>query len=135
MKLISVLLSALLTLSMSGCATIFESSSQTIRTITTDNQNPRDTRCTLTNEEGEWTVIADTSAMIHRDGNPMKVKCDNQQQIGEATVNPSFMPGYLLLDIVWDACILTASCIIDGATNAFYEYPEQIVIPMRPKSQ
>lgn len=63
----------------------------------------------------------------------MDIKCENDEQIGTSTIKPRFQGLWLVLDIVWDYCILTASCIIDGATNSFYRYPDSAGVEMKSK--
>ncbi len=89
------------------------------------------TRCTIENEEGTWNTSPATKVNIHRDGNPMKIACENQKQSGETFVYPKFERAFLFLDIYIDACII--SCVVDGITNAFYTYPELVSIQMQAK--
>ncbi len=122
-------------LSFTGCATVFDGRHQDFTVATYSDNTPKTTQCVLKNEEGEWRVLANTPVSIHRDGNTMKIQCDNEEQTGSTQISPRFRVEYLILDIVWDACILTASCIIDGITNAFYEYPESTSVDMKTKQQ
>ena len=116
--------------SVTGCATIFEGPTQNFKINTVNDTASRDTRCNVTNEEGTWGTYADGGMTIHRDGNPMKVECRNDTQVGVTEVEPRFQAEYLVLDIIWDACILTLSCVIDGVNNSFYEYPPSVDVYM-----
>ncbi|MFC6633462.1 hypothetical protein [Microbulbifer taiwanensis] len=118
---------------LGGCATIFDGSNQDIMVSTLNDSSPESTQCQIRNEEGEWRVVANTTSVIHKDGNQLEVECENASQKGVGSASPSFQAQWLLLDLVWDACILTASCIIDGATNAFYKYPSTVVVNMADK--
>lgn len=114
-----------------GCATVVDGSHQDFTVATYGDKAPEETRCLVKNEEGEWQVLANTVTPLRRDGNVMEIECKNSFQSGTASVNPRFQAEFLILDIIWDACILTASCIIDGATNAFFEYPDSVSVEMK----
>jgi hypothetical protein len=113
-----MLIAALLTLS--GCATMLDGSSQFL-TVVPSNAITNKTTCTAQNEEGNWKLIPSQSASIHRDGNEMVVNCENAMQKGSAKISPKFNGGYVFMDILTDFC--TISCLIDGGTNSWYEYP------------
>ena len=117
---------------MTGCAAISNDSSQTIF-VETYNDNSKNTLCIASNEEGHWENIrANTPLAIHRDGNPLKVECKNAGQTGTGSLEPEFQTKYVVIDfILLDACII--SCLIDGATNAFYKYPDTVTVPMKSK--
>jgi hypothetical protein len=101
---------------------------------TTGDTTTQQTRCELKNEEGKWKILANAATSIHRDGNEMTIDCENESQTGSGSVEPSFNGGWLALDIVWDACIITLSCVIDGTTNAWYSYPDSTTIEMKDKA-
>jgi len=122
-----------LAMTLSGCATVFDGSNQDFVVNTVGDKDPNDTRCTIVNEEGSWKGLPNSTMSIHRDGNQMTIDCENDTQEGVATLDPRFQAEWLLLDILWDACILTASCIIDGVNNAFYEYPSSVSVDMQDK--
>ncbi|MGR8998207.1 MAG: hypothetical protein ACU88J_04060 [Gammaproteobacteria bacterium] len=112
---------------LSGCATIFDGSSQFL-TVVPSNAKTDNTTCTAQNEEGQWKLIPSQSVSIHRDGNEMIVNCENAIQKGSVKVSPEFNGNYIFLDILTDFC--TISCLIDGGTNSWYEYPPSIAVPM-----
>jgi hypothetical protein len=102
---------------LSGCATMFEGSTQDF-TVTPIHDNSKNTLCTARNEEGVWpNIIPFQATNIHRGGNTMNVVCENDTQQGISNVD-------LLLDI----CII--SCTVDGINNSFYDYPTSVVVPM-----
>ena len=125
------LIAAIAMITMTGCTTMFQGSDQNVTISTLEDKHPNTTTCTLKNEEGMWKTRADMSVNIDRDGNDLVVSCKNYEQKGEVSIDPRFQAEWLVLDILWDACILTMSCVIDGATNAFYEYEENILVPMK----
>ena len=92
---------------------------------------PDNTRCNIKNEEGVWTAAPNSAVSIHRDGNNMEIKCENKVQSGINHVDPEFEGAYLGLDLLLDLCII--SCIVDGVSNSFYEYPSFITVPMKEK--
>ncbi len=121
----------------SGCATIIDSPMQDINItpIPTTESNANVTECRLINEEGDWKVkfshLSTETVNIHRDGNPMSIQCENSTQIGSTTVIPEFRVSYLLWDFILGYC--TVSCSVDAYTNALYEYPSNITVPMTKK--
>ena len=116
---------------LSGCASIFEGPRQNV-TIATLNDNYQDqTRCKMINEEGSWVSSPNVPVSIHKDGNNLDINCENSLQIGEAHVEPEFEGAYLAIDLLLYLCII--SCIIDGANNSFYEYPQFIPVQMNDK--
>lgn len=114
---------------LSGCAKIFEGSSQNITIATMNDTFPDKTRCKMTNEEGSWTAAPNIAASIHKDGNNLDINCDNDDQSGEAHIEPKFQGAYLGLNLLVDLCII--SCWVDGISNSFYEYPAFIPVQMK----
>jgi len=105
---------------------------QNITVLTANDKNSDKTRCNIKNEEGAWTTTPNSLTSIHRDGNEMQVACDNNLQAGIERLSPSFETGYFLIDLILvDACII--SCVIDGANNALYSYPESTTVTMKDK--
>lgn len=117
---------------LTGCATMFNSTSQNVNIAAINDKNASKTRCNLRNEEGSWQAAPNSSVSIHRDGNDMEIQCDNEKQSGSTHVSPSFNGGYLVLDLILDACII--SCVVDGVSNSFYEYPQFVSVSMTDKS-
>lgn len=117
---------------MSSCAYYFQGDHQSLVVSTVNDKLPEETLCQLTNEEGIWFGFPNSPIYIHRDGNQMKIYCENQMQSGELHVRPFFELHFLLLDWIVDWCTLT--CIFDGFTNSFYEYPFFLTIPMEEKT-
>jgi hypothetical protein len=117
---------------LTGCASMSQGSHQNVTVSPANTSLTADTQCTLKNEEGTWTATPNTSTRIDRDGNDMTVECSNTSEAGKAVVSPDFSTKYLMMDIILvDACLI--SCIIDGANNAFYTYPDAITVPMEKK--
>jgi hypothetical protein len=99
--------------------------------FTHDDQNMRETVCSISNEEGLWTAAPIAPITIQRDGNPMLVHCENKTQIGAQLVEPDFFDKYVFQDLMLDLCL--PACIIDGLNNAFYQYPTHVSVDMRPR--
>jgi len=114
---------------LTGCASMINGPNQKITVTTTQNDFYESTLCTLSNEEGNWTVKPDAISEIHRDGNKMDVTCKNEEQIGKSFVKPDFGTSFIFLNILIDYC--TISCLIDAGTNAFYGYPTLLSVPMK----
>lgn len=112
---------------LTGCASIFNGANQNV-TISTTNANKEVTQCSLENEEGQWKSAPNVAVSIHRDGNPMKVECNNNSQKGEILVSPKFDGVYLFTDFLIDFAIISGS--IDAFNNAFYDYPPYITLNM-----
>ena len=115
-----------------GCSTIFMGSDQNVNITTTDPT----ARCTIMNasdvRHGSGTAM---STNIDRSPSNLHIICKGDSTHGAASVDPRFMAEWLLIDVIWDACILTLSCLIDGATGNFYDYPDAVHIPMVPLDQ
>ncbi len=117
---------------LTGCASMFQGTSQNITVATINDKNVTQTRCNIKNEEGAWTAAPNSAVSVHRDGNSMEIQCENELQNGLSHAEPDFNGGYFGLDLLLDLC--TISCIVDGANNAFYQYPAFITVPMTEKN-
>lgn len=125
MKIAALTLSTLL---LSGCAAMGQGSQDSIK-ITTVNDTGTQTLCSAKNEEGDWhNLIPLQDATIARDGNPLVVNCQNDTQTGQNQIEPEFSSGYLVMDLILDLCVI--SCLIDGGSNAFYDYPDAVYVNM-----
>lgn len=120
--------SLIVSVMLSGCATIFQGSTQDFTPVTINDASKK-TLCAAKNEEGYWNNMFPMQATdIHRDGNTMTVTCENEKQKGTVTVQPKFQGAYLVLDLLLDMCII--SCFVDGISNSFYDYPAATVVNM-----
>jgi hypothetical protein len=122
-------LTPLFLISLTGCATMYQSTTQNITLTTVNDKDFSKTRCTLTNEEGSWSAVPNTSVNIHRDGNNLDIQCSNEGQQGNNSLSPSFHGGYLALDLLLDLCIV--SCVVDGINNSFYGYSQSVSVIMQ----
>lgn len=116
---------------LAGCASMFNGSTQSIAVSTNNDLKPEKTSCHLANEEGSWDLMANSATSIHRDGNALTVKCDNDLQNGVTSLDPNFSGGYLVLDLFTSMCL---GVVIDAATNALYTYPSTAIVSMKNKS-
>ena len=115
---------------LSGCATLFEGSTQNLTVSTMNDVKPEKTLCKITNDEGEWqTTGGSTSTVVHRDGNTMTVSCENDSQRGTTHLEPSFSSYYFMADTL--ACGI--GWFVDATTNAFYTYPPTAIVGMHNK--
>ncbi|MGF1845296.1 MULTISPECIES: hypothetical protein [Vibrio] len=127
------ILPTVIALSITGCSTIFNGSTDDVnlRALGTDD---RTTECIIKSNGAEYFANGRVdSVSVDRDSDDLFIRCNNETQEGIETVEPEFMGGYLFLDILWDACILTLSCPIDLATGNFYDYPDNISVEMKNK--
>lgn len=114
---------------LSGCASMDRGSRQELSVETQNNANVEKTSCVVTNDDGKWTTPPSRTIHVERDGAPMNVKCENDTQSGNQIVSAEFANKYILQNIIWDFC--TISCLIDGFSGAFYEYPHYVYVDMR----
>ena len=121
-----ILIASILTLT--GCATTSNGGYQDIAIKTINDRDFRSTKCQLENEEGQWVGVPATTVRIHRDGNSMEVSCKNELQTGSTSVQPKFKVGGMVLNLIFDLCII--SCVVDGITNALYVYPSNVTVRM-----
>ena len=119
------------TILLSGCATLDHGPNQEIEISTYNNQNPANTRCSLQNSEGAWTIAVNKYDEIKRDGDSLEIRCENDKQQGVKRVEPMFSRLHLYGDILAGLC--TVSCLVDGYYNAWYEYPSTVFVLMNPK--
>jgi hypothetical protein len=119
-------------LSLSGCATMGNGSTQSLTITTVNDKTPEKTTCNITNEEGSWqTTGSNATTIIHRDGNTMMIKCDNPYQKGLSMPEPTFSRKYVQFDLFFTSVI---GVLVDAGTNAFYSYPSTVIIGMIDKS-
>lgn len=129
MKSLVLITSFITALTLSGCAAMSKGSTQSVKVSALNTLSASSTRCALVNEEGNWSAQAEIPVQIHRDGNIMDVDCKNATESGRAKIEPRFDGAYLMLDLLIDLCII--SCIVDGGSNSFYSYPENITVLMK----
>jgi len=115
---------------LAGCASMDHGSTQRFMVFTRNDVNIKQTHCNIKNEEGAWSVSPIIPAEINRDGNPMTVECENDTQMGSSQIVPVFYDKYLFQDIL---LLCVPVCLIDGYTNAFYQYPDHVAVDMQPK--
>ena len=122
---------------ISGCATLTgDGTSQTIGVETVnvvDTSRIYDARCTLSNDEGSWSVVTPGSVMIHRSNKLLDIDCRKegylqQSSHGVDSDTKANMWGNILVGGVVGA-------IIDHNNGSAYEYPEVIQVPMRRVSE
>jgi len=58
----------------------------------------------------------------------MDIEYSDGAIVSKGQVLPRFSVGTTVLNIVLDFC--TISCLIDGMTNSWYEYPDVIYLPI-----
>lgn len=129
MKTVAVLAVLLTT----GCASMFQGTTEEVTVKTKKDNDQRMTECTLYNDNGSWESDARDTVTIHRSNNPLTIECENDLQEGTATVQSTASGGYLFLGFLLDFCIFT--CTIDIVSDAAFDYPAHVSVYMRDKEQ
>lgn len=120
---------------LSGCATMFQGTDQTVN-IMLQGTEDRLSECVLSSDEGTWFAEGRSdTVIIDRSYDDLSVRCQNETQQGSVNVKSQFQFEWLAADILWDLCIITLSCPIDALTEAYAEYPEHIIVPMIAKTK
>jgi len=117
---------------LSGCASMFNGSTQPFSVSTANDKLQEETNCAVVNEEGSWQVPPNQTTTINRDGNNMSIQCDNKYQSGSNHIDSKFEGKYLFLDILTGYGIVI-SIVLDGINNAFYSYPSFVSVAMKDK--
>lgn len=109
-------------LSLTGCATIFTGSSQSIDVATTPGAT-----CELSNLEGDWTVVTPATVQVQRGHDGLLVKCTKPGYEVAWTTVPSHLELWTLANIL-NADVGTG---VDTYTGAIDSYPHTVELPMK----
>lgn len=116
---------------ITGCYNIDRRSNQNFQISTNNDVGQVKTKCSIRNEEGQWTATANELIRIHRDDNAVNIECQNDTQIGSTQIKPYFNHKYIVNDLMSDLC--TVSCVIDAYNDAFYQYMPFVSVEMKAK--
>jgi hypothetical protein len=122
---------AIASLLITGCYNIDRRAQQNFQISTTNDASQAKTKCSIKNEEGQWTAAANELIRIHRDDNLMDIQCQNDTQFGSKQIEPYFKHKYIVNNLLADLC--TVSCVIDAYNNAFYQYTPYVSVDMQAK--
>lgn len=125
---------ALTCLSLGGCASIIDGSTQvlSVQTVAKDGAEVENANCTLTSNKGTWFVNTPGTVPVHRSYDPLNINCKKKGvPPGIATVNSS-TKGMAFGNILAGGVIGAA---VDMGTGAAYDYPSLITVRMGEKSE
>lgn len=130
MKKTALLTVMVLTVLLSGCATILVGKHQEVVISPTRSGviDPAMT-CTVMNNKGSWSTTGGGTVTVKKSRGDLRVQCRDPQtaEVAEGRGERSTQLGWAVLNfIVWDFC--TLSCAIDFATGSIYEYPQQVTV-------
>lgn len=115
---------------LSGCSTLTAdgtSQNLAVLTVTEDNKTLTEASCQLKNDEGSWTAVTPSSAMVHRSNKDLHVTCTKEGHTdGHATV-VSKTKANMFGNIIFGGGI---GAIIDHNNGSAYEYPSSVKIKM-----
>ena len=120
-----VFVSAIALLGLSGCASIVDGSHQVLSVIT---PNVQKASCTMTNNKGTFYVTTPGTVTVHRSYDPLHVDCTKTGYEDALITVKSSTKGMAFGNILAGGIIGAG---VDMATGAAYDYPQQIVVPMR----
>ena len=117
-------------LSASGCATVTTGTSQSVSVVT--EKGVEGARCELTDsKDGKWFVSNSPGTVTVRKGDgPMTVICKKEGFNSATTMVEESFVGATLGNVILGGGI---GIIIDAASGAAQQYPDQIVVWMRPE--
>jgi len=128
MKKISLYLILLLTVLMTGCASITGSRNQPISVTTSHEGKPiNGAYCTLVNDKGTWYVNTPGSVMILKAYGDMSATCKKDESHAGAATFQSANEGAVWGNIVAGGLIGYA---VDASTGAGFSYPSTLNIEM-----
>lgn len=114
-------------LSFTACASITKDANQPIRVETYNKENKliEDVKCTAKNDRGEWSTKTPGSLVVHRSGQNLEVKCEQENiEKGYATL-VSRANGSMWGNILLGGGI---GAIVDHNKGTAYSYPDWIKV-------
>jgi hypothetical protein len=114
-------------LSITGCASMFNGTTQPLSVSTTGDKNQNSTRCHLANTLGSWNSQPNTLTQIYRDSEPLKISCENEKQSGTRSVQSNFSGGLFALDLIGTGLI---GIFVDSTNKSLYEYATPAAVTM-----
>jgi hypothetical protein len=111
-----------------GCASIVEGTSQTVKINTQPEQG---VSCQMTNGKGTWYVHQTPGTVtVHKSGKPLFIVCSKGKRLGKLIQHPH-MKDMVAGNAIFGGLIGSE---IDSSDGAAYTYPEQMVVSMHNKS-
>ena len=125
--------SSLLTLPLlllAGCATLTETSDQTVLVQTLlENREVLGAGCVLSNDVGKWFVTSPGHVTIRKSATPLRVDCRKEGVAWTYDKIASKQNASLWGDVVFTAGI---GYLVDRHTGAGYDYPSTLTIVLQP---
>lgn len=120
---------ALACLSLGGCASIIDGSTQvlSVKAVEKNGADVENAHCTLMSNKGTWFVNTPGTVSVNRSYDPLNINCKKDgDQPGVATVNSS-TKAMAFGNILAGGLIGAA---VDMSTGAAYDYPQLITVRM-----
>ncbi|WP_321925298.1 hypothetical protein [Burkholderia sp. BCC1998] len=115
-------------LSLSGCASIIDGSTQVVSVETRSaTEAVTSASCKLTNDKGTWFVTTPGSVSLHRSMGDLNVKCDKEGHESGISTVASSARGMVAGNLLFGGILGTA---IDMGTGAGFDYPTMITVSM-----
>lgn len=129
--MIKTITTALLALTLTGCATMLNERTQPVKLELVDDMGG--TKCTAQNDEGRYLFSAGSSR-VNRDNSDLVVTCENDNQTAQVAIE-SKQEGswYLKTFIAFFPCVL--ACPFDYLTGNAAYYPSPAKVMMDYKQQ
>lgn len=119
----------LVTVLLTGCASIVGSRYQTVAINTeTNDVAVKKAQCELTNNKGAWNVEAPGSVVLHKSTKPLYINCESDGvKSPEVQVDSKFSPLFFG-NILFGGII---GLVVDAVDGAGFKYPKVIDIDMK----
>ena len=126
MKLVTLAAVAAMGVTVSGCASIVEGTTQSIALTSPPTDGAK---CVLTSSEGTYYVTTPGNTTVHKTKNDLDVVCKKDGVKEAHTTIPSHFNGATAGNILAGGVIGLG---IDAATGANYNYPTEFAVTMDP---
>jgi hypothetical protein len=128
-NLLQIVFALTLLFIVTGCASITGSSTQSVSVQTYEQADEEvvGASCELSNDEGNWFVMAPGSVSIHRSNKDLQVTCKKSSSGAGRAAVVSDIKAAMFGNIIFGGPI---GVIIDHTSGAAYEYPAAINIQM-----
>ncbi|MGF7163072.1 hypothetical protein FHS85_004730 [Rhodoligotrophos appendicifer] len=115
-------------LSVSGCATIVNGTTQSIAIATPPVSGAQ---CDLSSSEGKWSVVTPGVVTVSRSKSAIDIQCNAPGYQTAVSLIPSNFEGWTAGNLVFGGVIGLG---VDAATGAMNQYPGAFQVPMTPIS-
>jgi hypothetical protein len=126
-----VVVAAISALSLQGCASIVDGSTQSLSLETKTQAGDQITgaNCKMTNDKGTWFVATPGSVSVHRSLDDLTILCTKDNFQPASIVTKSSTKGMAFGNILFGGIIGAG---VDASTGAAYDYPSLIPVFMTP---